>query len=433
MGDLCPQLSCVNGVLAGSMCIARRSPLNVSLNLFNPHPNSLFHAGVRHFGPPPPWFDANALPKLSETQIAWWDECHIEQQGGKVGNRAYQYTFKRDENNNLSSTGTYAEPKLTSTSFKFPEQGRFSFGVASVLPLGATEPVGKRIEHIDYTGKNIVTREVYVKHINEECKRVRALKGKCLPWYVNTRPPNQHWMNDSVKLLKGAGGTKGDKLISSGILTVANMKEHDDNQLLTLASTLSGISVAKLTEWRDTAAQPGTCPYEIVDYRKSTNPYKERYGDTWEEEISKTVFMKQHMCIRELVQKIHDRSKEAFQGTVHESDWFFYHDALSQLTAKSTVDWMKQEGYYQRWLIPQLGLNDGTRYACRPVGNRPEWMPLDNSLNNDIQSSLSLHCAITAHLDDKDERKFSLATPKTIVSGINRIYGNEHGNVPSST
>ena len=59
-------------------------------------------------------------------------------------------------------------------------------------------------------------------------------------------------------------------------------------------------------------------------------------------------------------------------------------------------------------------------------------MPLDNSLNNDIQSSLSLHCAITAHLDDDDERKFSLATPKTIVRGINRIYGNEHGNVPSS-
>ena len=25
------------------------------------------------------------------------------------------------------------------------------------------------------------------------------------------------------------------------------------------------------------------------------------------------------------------------------------------------------------------------------------------------------------------------ATPKSIVSGINRIYGNEHGNVPSST
>ena len=59
-------------------------------------------------------------------------------------------------------------------------------------------------------------------------------------------------------------------------------------------------------------------------------------------------------------------------------------------------------------------------------------MPLDNSLNNDIQASLSLHCAITAYLRDDDPSKFSFATPLTIVSGINRIYGNDTGNVPSS-
>mmetsp|Transcript_54369 Transcript_54369/g.63537 ORF Transcript_54369/g.63537 Transcript_54369/m.63537 type:complete len:104 (-) Transcript_54369:275-586(-) len=58
-------------------------------------------------------------------------------------------------------------------------------------------------------------------------------------------------------------------------------------------------------------------------------------------------------------------------------------------------------------------------------------MPLDNSLNADIQYSLSLHCAITAFLDNNDERKFSMRTPLTIVQGIGRIYGKE-GNVPSS-
>ena len=106
-----------------------------------------------------------------------------------MGNRDYQYTFKRDEKGNLSPTGTYSDPLLTSTSFKFPEQGRFSFGVASVKYTGATKPVGKRIDYIDYTGRNICTREVYVKHIKEECNRVRLLKGNCLPWYNDTRPP----------------------------------------------------------------------------------------------------------------------------------------------------------------------------------------------------------------------------------------------------
>ena len=94
---------------------------------------------------------------------------------------------------------------------------------------------------------------------------------------------------------------------------------------------------------------------------------------------------------------------------------------------------MKERDIYKRWLIPQLGINAGTTYFGRPVGNRPEWMPLDNSLNNDIQLALSLHCAITAHIEDvNDERKFSMATPATIVSGIRRLYGNEGGNVPSS-
>ena len=140
--------------------------------------------------------------------------------------------------------------------------------------------------------------------------------------------------------------------------------------------------------------------------------------------------MRKYMCVKELVTRIHDGTRDAFVGTHHEDDWFFYHDALSLMTAKTTVSWMKREEYYMRWLIPQLGCNEGTIYAHRPAGNSPEWMPLDNALNNDIQQSISLHCAITAHLPDNDPRKFSMATPKTIQRGIERLWG-ENGNVPS--
>ena len=216
-------------------------------------------------------------------------------------------------------------------------------------------------------------------------------------------------------------------------MTVQDMKGKSDEQLRTLSAALSGISLGKLIEWRDHPSHLGACHHIPVDHRKAANPYLSRYRSSWEEEIKKTTFMKQYVCVRDLVTHIHDHTKEIFKGTVHEDDWFFYHDALKQLTAKSTVEWMKEKGYYSRWLIPQLGLNGGTIYAYRPVGNRPEWMPLDNSLNNDIQSALSLHCAITAHLDDGDIRKFSFATPLTIVSGIQRIYNNPAGsNVPSS-
>ena len=92
---------------------------------------------------------------------------------------------------------------------------------------------------------------------------------------------------------------------------------------------------------------------------------------------------------------------------------------------------MKEEGYYKRWLIPQIVLNDKSDYASRPVGNLPEFMHLENSLNNNIQLSIYIHCAITAHLSDDDERKFSMATPLRIVKSIERIWGKE-GNVLNS-
>ena len=48
------------------------------------------HPGNLQEGEPPPYFDRTLLPRLDRTQIAWWDECHIEQHGGKVENRAYE-------------------------------------------------------------------------------------------------------------------------------------------------------------------------------------------------------------------------------------------------------------------------------------------------------------------------------------------------------
>ena len=49
-------------------------------------------------------------------------------------------------------------------------------------------------------------------------------------------------------------------------------------------------------------------------------------------------------------------------------------------------------------------------------------MPIDNSLNNDLQLSHRYHCAVTAHLPDYDARKYSLSTPLRIVRGIKKIW-----------
>ena len=65
------------------------------------------------------------------------------------------------------------------------------------------------------------------------------------------------------------------------------------------------------------------------------------------------------------------------------------------------------------------GLQDGTHYAGLPVGNSPEFMPLDNSLNIDILHSLRFHCVLSRFVldgegTDEEERNmhFSFSTPK---------------------
>ena len=113
---------------------------------------------------------------------------------------------------------------------------------------------------------------------------------------------------------------------------------------------------------------------------------------------------------------------------VHEDDLFIVHDALVLMTAKETIEWMKEKNCFHRWLLPMNGLQDGTPYAERPVGNSPEFIPLDNSLNRDIWHSLRFHCVLSRFvLDgegiDEEERNmgFSLSTSKEISRGLKRI------------
>ena len=76
-------------------------------------------------------------------------------------------------------------------------------------------------------------------------------------------------------MMKGCTGKKGKKLVEIGITTVAQMKSKTDDELLTISNQTEGISLTKLKEWRDSKAHVGSCPYAVVDYRRSENPYKE--------------------------------------------------------------------------------------------------------------------------------------------------------------
>ena len=106
-------------------------------------------------------------------------------------------------------------------------------------------------------------------------------------------------------------------------------------------------------------------------------------------------------------------AENLMKGSVREDDFFIVHDALLFMTAKETIEWMKEKNYFHRWLLPMNGLQDGTPYTGCPVGNSHKFMPLANSLNRDILHSLRFHCVLSRFVldgegTDKEERNISL-------------------------
>ena len=110
--------------------------------------------------------------------------------------------------------------------------------------------------------------------------------------------------------------------------------------------------------------------------------------------------MSKFCCITYLIWFMMREAENLMKGSVHEDDSFIVHDALVLITAKETIEWMKEKNYSHSWLLPMNGLQDGTSYAGRPVGNSAEFMPLDNSLNRDILHSLRFHCVLSRFVLD---------------------------------
>ena len=98
-----------------------------------------------------------------------------------------------------------------------------------------------------------------------------------------------------------------------------------------------------------------------------------------------------------------NEAEKLMKGSVHEDDFYIVHSALVLMTAKEMITWMKEKGYLHCWLLPLNGLQYGTPCAGRPVGNSPEFMPLDNSLNREILHSLRFHCVLSHAIIDRKE------------------------------
>ena len=105
------------------------------------------------------------------------------------------------------------------------------------------------------------------------------------------------------------------------------------------------------------------------DHRRAKNLYHSKYGEGWVEKLKSSTAMSKFCCITDLIRFMMNEAEKLMKGSVHEDDFYIVHNALVLMTAKETINWMKQKSYLHRWLLPLNGLQDGTLYACRTVCN----------------------------------------------------------------
>ena len=144
--------------------------------------------------------------------------------------------------------------------------------------------------------------------------------------------------------------------------------------------------------------------------------------------------MSKFFCITDMIRFMVKEVDNLMKGSVHEDDLFIVHDALVLMTAKETIEWMKDKNCFHCWLLHMNGLQDGTPYAGLPVGNSPDFMPLDNSLNRDILHSLRFHCVLSRFVldgegtdEEESNMHFSFSTPKETARGLKRIWESKMG------
>ena len=57
-------------------------------------------------------------------------------------------------------------------------------------------------------------------------------------------------------------------------------------------------------------------------------------------------------CITDLIRFMMKEAGNLTKGSVHDDDFFIVHDALVLMTAKETIEWMKEKNGFHCWLLP---------------------------------------------------------------------------------
>jgi hypothetical protein len=324
----------------------------------------------------PPWFDKEQLSPLNKFAIGWWDKTHKECRIGAYLGEQVLYT--RNEDGTYDGTSDSFHDPQVSLQVNYPKETRLLLGVACVKNSNGKEH-GVCLDLFDYTEKKIISVKDTKKIIDTEITRVRAMQKKTKGRFLDSHENGRIDADDSVIRVKGVGKKDEGLLQRNGINTVANLRA------LIKETRPDGLTVKAIKQYlancEDASSENAS---SITYFTEADNPFAARYGEEedewgqpeWISNIKGSTVFGHQVCIIDLVKHIVVLTKKCYQDTEHSNTYMFYHKALSLMTAKLCVEWMKQQKIpgeetvvYDRWIQPELGLNNHiSTFGGRPPG-----------------------------------------------------------------
>ena len=271
---------------------------------------------------------------------------------------------------------------------------------------------------------NPIRGRVY-RNLPKQFRKIRD-KGPKKGWVEGERTDEDGIFDeDPVSFIKGIGGAAAKVLARMGVKTVRQLARSRSSRIDRLVKK-RGFTRPKVNAWIESAKQTNSGAFvaNVIDHRREANPYLSRYGDEWKDHIRTDIRRSGSVCITELIHHMDDCTRAAYDGTEWEGNYYWYHDALSQLTCKRTKAYMIEKGLLKRWLLPVGPCNEGTVYFGRPVGNSPELMPWDCSLNADVHSTVEFYSTICKWLPKEHPlypKRFSKASTKVMLDSYLRV------------
>ena len=149
------------------------------------------------------------------------------------------------------------------------------------------------------------------------------------------------WLCESVGKLKGIGKLGEVKMNEINVHTIADFQRYVQSY------GLPKLSICGLGQMYECAlvALPKKPAPSIKDHRKARNTYYSRYGERWVEKLKTSSSMSKFCCITDMIRFMMKEAENLMKGSVHEDDLFIVHDALVLMTAKETIQWMKEKNY----------------------------------------------------------------------------------------